>query len=89
MSEADLRKRLALAETVCVFMGWDAARWDTAGLTTHQAWSEWVDLVGGDYCSPRQHPDLDEARVHELVSERTRIRAETLAKIKKMGLGYE
>lgn len=82
LSEDELRERLALAEATCVLFGWSAAGDGTPGADAlHQAWSEWAHLVGSDYTSPKAHPDLNERRLHELVTTRRAIRADTLKKI--------
>lgn len=85
LPEDELRERLALAEAACILFGWSAGVPESqGGEAVHQAWSEWYKHVGSDYGSPRAHPDLDERRVHELVTTRRTIRADTTRNIGRL-----
>lgn len=82
-----LQARLEAAEAVCLMYGWSRTReFDGTDrqLATLQLWNRWVDLVGMDFLSPKQHPELNEDETKALADQRRAIRAETLKKIEKL-----
>lgn len=80
-----LRRRLAVAERVCVLFGWtavhDASDRDKA---LHELWSEWDDLPDTD-SSPAGNPDLTDELISQLARKRDETRARTLARIREEG----
>lgn len=86
-TDDELRERLALAEAACILGGWTARGVgpNSGSDAATQAWMEWADVVGTDYLGPHAHPDLNERRIHELASDRRRIREQTLRRIDESG----
>jgi hypothetical protein len=81
---AKLRERLQAAEDVCLMYGWSAGRFESDyDKATHEVWSHWADLVGGEFLSPQSHPDLNDRRIAELAAERDRKRD---AALRRMGV---
>lgn len=78
---AALRRRLALAESVCVLFGWTGVRGSTdRDKALHELWSMWSDLPGADN-SPEGNPELTDSLISDLARRRDETRARTLARI--------
>lgn len=81
---SDLERRLKAAETVCLLYGWSPVRRSTdREQALHQAWREWAGVVGDEFLSPKQHPDLDDEAITELAEQERRIRQRTLRTIEE------
>jgi hypothetical protein len=79
----ELRRRLYLAERVCLMYGWSPAHMETPReKATHEIWCEWADAVGEKFRSPKAHPELNEGLFNVLAAVRDATRAATLARIR-------
>jgi hypothetical protein len=79
-----LRKRLEVAELVCVMVGWVPEAPGDRGKALYELWSGWLHIsgVGTD---PADHPELSDERIAELARKRDETRARTLERIWERG----
>jgi hypothetical protein len=67
----ELRRRLALAEAVCLMYGWSPCHDETErDKATHELWSRWANAVPKTFLDGRNHPELDDDAVAGLASRR-------------------
>lgn len=79
-----LKRRLELAEQVCLMVGWTAADNTDRGKAKHELWAAWkaeYEAQGGSH-EPRRHPELSDARIRELARQRDETVAATIASLR-------
>lgn len=78
---AYLRRRLALAESVCVLYGWTGVQGSTEReKALLELWMMWSRFPGTDH-SPEGNPELTDTLISDLARRRDETRAQTLARL--------